>query len=106
VEFDLLPFCAARSMPVMAYSPLGQGGALLSHATLAEVAARHGVSPAQVALAFVLRRPGVLAIPKATDQGHLRENIAARALRLEAADLSALERAFPAPRRKRALAMI
>lgn len=106
VEFDLLPFCAARNMPVMAYSPLGQGGALLRDPALAEVARRHGVTPAQVALAFVLRRPGVLAIPKATDPAHLRENVAARALRLGAEDLATLERAFPAPRRKRALAMI
>ncbi len=106
VEFDLLPFCAARGMPVMAYSPLGQGGALLRHAALAEVAARHGVAPAQVALAFVLRRPGVLAIPKATDAAHLRENVAAQKIKLDADDLMALERAFPAPRRKRALAMI
>jgi len=106
VEFDLLPFCAARNMPVMAYSPLGQGGGMLRDAALAEVAGRHGATPAQVALAFVLRRPGVVAIPKATDPAHLRENIAARTLRLGAEDLATLERAFPAPRRKRALAMI
>ncbi|WP_431282609.1 aldo/keto reductase [Humitalea sp. 24SJ18S-53] len=106
VEFDLLPFCAARNMPVMAYSPLGQGGALLRHAALREVAARIGASTAQVALAFVLRRPGVLAIPKATDPAHLRDNVSARKLRLEPGDLAALEHAFPAPRRKRPLAMI
>lgn len=106
VEYDLLPFCAARGMPVMAYSPIGQGGALLRHRALAAVAARHGATPAQVALAFVLGRPGVIAIPKAADPAHLRQNAAARDLRLEAQDLAALDAAFPPPRRKRPLAMI
>jgi diketogulonate reductase-like aldo/keto reductase len=106
VEFDLLPFCAARAMPVMAYSPVGQGGALLRHATLRAIAARHGATPAQVALAFVLRRPGVIAIPKAADMAHLRANAAARGLRLSAPDLAELDAAFPPPRRKRPLAMI
>lgn len=106
VEYDLLPFCAARGMPVMAYSPIGQGGALLRHRALAAVAARHGATPAQVALAFVLGRPGVIAIPKAADPAHLRQNAAARDLRLAAQDLAALDAAFPPPRRKRPLAMI
>lgn len=106
VEFDLLPFCAGRGMPVMAYSPVGQGGALLQHAVLRAVAARHGVSPAQVALAFVLARPGVIAIPKAADPDHVRQNAAARDLRLAEDDLRELDAAFPPPRRKRALAML
>jgi diketogulonate reductase-like aldo/keto reductase len=106
VEFDLLPFCAGRGMPVMAYSPVGQGGALLRNAALKAIAARHGVTPAQVALAFVLARPGVIAIPKAADPAHVRQNAAARDLRLAAEDLAALDQAFPPPRRKRALAML
>ncbi|MGG5810652.1 aldo/keto reductase [Falsiroseomonas sp. CW058] len=106
VEYDLLPFCAARGMPVMAYSPIGQGGALLRHAALRAVAARHGATPAQAALAFVLARPGVIAIPKASDPAHLRQNAAARDLALDAEDLAALDAAFPPPRRKRPLEMI
>jgi diketogulonate reductase-like aldo/keto reductase len=106
VEFDLLPFCAARAMPVMAYSPLGQGGALLRHPALRAIAARHGVAPAQVALAFVLARPGVIAIPKASDPAHVRQNAAAREMVLSAADVAELDAAFPPPRRKRALAML
>lgn len=90
----------------MAYSPVGQGGALLRDATLKGVAAQHGVSPAQVALAWTLRGPGVISIPKAADAAHLRENAAARDLRLAPEDLAALDAAFPPPKRKRGLAML
>ena len=106
VEFDLLPFCAARGMPVMAYSPIGQGGALLRHRALAAIAARHGATPAQLALAFVLARPGVIAIPKAADSAHVRLNAAARDIVLTPQDLAELDAAFPPPKRKRPLEMI
>ncbi len=106
VEYDLLPFCAGRGMPVMAYSPVGQGGALLRHRTLVAIAARHGASPAAVALAFVLARPGVIAIPKASDAAHLRENAKARELALTPEDMAELDAAFPPPRRKRPLEML
>ncbi len=106
VEYDLLPFCAGRGMPVMAYSPIGQAGALLRHRALAAVAARHGATPAQAALAFVLARPGVIAIPKATDPAHVRENAKAREMRLTPLDMQELDAAFPPPRRKRPLEMI
>jgi diketogulonate reductase-like aldo/keto reductase len=106
VEFDLLPFCARHGMPVMAYSPVGQGGALLSHKAVRAVAARHGATPAQVALAFILRQPGVIAIPKASDPAHVRQNAAAAALRLAPEDVAELDAAFPPPRRKRPLAML
>jgi len=105
-EFDLLPFCRARAMPVMAYSPVGQGGALLRHPALRAVAARHGATPAQVAIAWTLRAPGVVSIPKAADPEHVRQNAAARDLALTAADLAELDAAFPPPRRKRGLAML
>ena len=105
-EFDLLPFCASRNMPVMAYSPVGQGGALLGHPALRAVAARHGATPAAVALAFVLRRPGVIAIPKASDPTHVRDNASAAGITLTAEDFAALEAAFAPPRRKRALEML
>ncbi|MDB5372911.1 MAG: aldo/keto reductase [Belnapia sp.] len=106
VEFDLLPFCAGRSMPVMAYSPVGQGGALLRHPALRAVAARLEATPAQVALAWTLRQPGVISIPKAADAAHVRLNAAAAALVLAPEDLAALDAAFPPPRRKRSLAML
>jgi diketogulonate reductase-like aldo/keto reductase len=106
VEFDLLPFCAQRGMPVMAYSPIGQGGGLLRQQALAAVAARQGVTPAQVALAFVLARPGVIAIPKAADAAHVRLNAAARDIVLTEQDMATLDAAFPPPKRKRPLAMI
>ncbi len=108
IEFDLLPFCRARGMPVMAYTPIDQGGRLLRDRALAAVAARHGATPAQVALAWTLRAPpgGVIAIPKAADPKHVRENAAAAAILLTAEDLAALDAAFPPPRRKRPLAML
>jgi diketogulonate reductase-like aldo/keto reductase len=106
VEFDLLPFCQREMMPVMAYSPLGQAGALLRHPALRRVAARQGRSPAQIALAWTLRNPGVIAIPKASDEAHLRENWEARLIVLTPEDLTELDSAFPPPRRKQALEML
>lgn len=106
IEFDLIPWCESRRVPIMAYSPLGQGGRLLRHKALAEVAARHGATPAQVALAWTLRRPGVIAIPKAAEPAHVRENAAARALRLTEEDHATLDAAFPPPQRKRPLAIL
>ena len=99
IEFDLLPWCRARAMPVMAYSPVGQGGKLLRSPALREVAGRHGATVAQVALAWTIRDPGVVAIPKASDPSHVRENAAALSVRLTAEDLAALDRAHPPPRR-------
>jgi diketogulonate reductase-like aldo/keto reductase len=106
VEFDLLPFCAKHRMPVMAYSPIGQGGKLLRHRALHEVAARHGATPAQVALAWTLRDPNIVSIPKAADPAHVRENAAAREIRLTGEDLATLDAAFAPPKRKRGLAML
>lgn len=106
IEFDLMPWCEQRNVPVMAYSPVGQGGPLLRHTALAEVAARHGATPAQIALAWTLRRPGVIAIPKAADPDHVRQNARAGALRLTEDDHATLDAAFPAPQRKRPLAIL
>ena len=109
IEFDLLPWCRQQGMPVMAYSPLESTGreqaALLGNPGLLAVAEAHGVTPAQVALAWVLHQEGVIAIPKAVDPVHLRANRAAADIRLSAEDLAALDRAFPPPRRRRALDM-
>ena len=108
IEHDLLPFCRGRGIPVMAYSPVGQGGALLRHPALRAVAARHGggATPAQVAIAWTLRGPGVISIPKAASPEHVRLNAAARDLRLTEADLAELDAAFPPPKRKQRLAML
>ncbi|MFI0847935.1 aldo/keto reductase [Mesorhizobium sp. IMUNJ 23232] len=105
IEYDLLPQAAARGLPVMAYSPVGQGD-LTRDARLGQVAARHGVSAAQVALAWTLRHPHIIAIPKATQPKHVRDNRAALDLQLTPADLSDLDAAFPPPRRKQRLEMI
>ncbi|ELP1298214.1 aldo/keto reductase [Pseudomonas aeruginosa] len=105
IEYDLLPWCQERGMPVMAYCPVGQGGRLLRHPALGEIAARHDASSAQVALAWLLEQ-GVIAIPKAVTSAHIRQNAAAAGLELSADDLRALDRAFPPPTRKRNLAIV
>ena len=105
-EFDLLPWCREQQMPVMAYSPVGQGGDLLRHPVIAEIARRRDATPAQVCLAWVLRQPGIIAIPKAGDTAHVRANAAALELRLDAADLHAIDTAFTAPASKRPLALL
>ena len=106
IEFDLIPWCQAYGVPVMAYSPVGQGGRLLRNKALAAVAARHGATPAQVAVAWTLRLPGVVSIPKASDPAHVRQNAAAADIRLTDQDLADLDAAFPPPRRKQALEML
>ncbi len=105
-EMDLLPWCAARGMPAMAYSPVGQGGGLLAHSALRAVAERHEATPAQVAIAWTLLLPHVISIPKASDLAHVRENAAAAALLLTEADRAALDAAFPPPRGKQPLQML
>ncbi len=105
-EFDLLPWCQRRRMPVMAYSPVGQGGGLLRHPVVVEIARRLDATPAQVCLAWVLRQDGVLAIPKASDADHVRANAAALDVRLEPEDLHAIDVAFPPPTRKQSLALL
>ena len=106
IEFDLLPWSRERAMPVMAYSPVGQGGRLLAHPALKQVAGRHGVTAAQIALAWTLRKPGIVTIPKAADPDHVRQNAEAARLTLSPADLAELDTAFPPPKRKRALSML
>ena len=104
-EFDLLPLMGKLSMPCMAYSPVEQGR-LIGHPGLAGVAERHGATAAQVALAWLLRQPDVLAIPKTGTVAHVEENRAAAEIALTDADLADLDRAFPAPTRKVPLEML
>ncbi|MFC8128783.1 aldo/keto reductase [Streptomyces sp. NPDC057302] len=104
-EYDLFPWCRERSVPVMAYSPLEQGR-LLGHQALESVAAAHGSTPLQVALAWVLRHDDVIAIPKASTAAHVEENHAALELSLTDEDLKALDAAFPAPTGKEPLEIL
>lgn len=106
IEYDLLAWSAEHAMPIMAYSPLGNDNRMLRHPELNRIANARGATTAQIALAFVLARPGVIAIPKATGLDHVAENRAAGDLTLTAEEHAALDTAFPPPRRKQALEMI
>jgi diketogulonate reductase-like aldo/keto reductase len=104
-EWELIPWCRERQIAIMAYTPLEQGR-ILGNRTLSEVAARHGASAAQVALAWLLRQDGMIVIPKATQEAHVRDNRGAADLALDANDLAALDRAFPPPKGRSALGML
>jgi diketogulonate reductase-like aldo/keto reductase len=105
IEFDLLPLCRDARIDVMAYSPLDEGP-LAMHPLLASLGRERGASAAQVALAWLLQRPGVCVIPKATREDHVRANAAARDVKLDSEALRAIDAAFPPPQRRRPLEMI
>jgi diketogulonate reductase-like aldo/keto reductase len=105
IEFDLMPWCREHAIPIMAYSPIEQGR-MLSHDALKSVAARHKATPAQIALAWLLRQKDVIVIPKAARQAHIRENRAALDITLANDDLAALDQAFAPPRRKTPLEIL
>jgi diketogulonate reductase-like aldo/keto reductase len=104
-EFELLPWMDAHGVPLMAYSPIEQGR-LAPGGAVDGIAARRGVTRWQVALAWVLRRPGTIAIPKAAAEEHVRQNRAALELRLSEQDLARLDAQFAPPRRRRPLEML
>jgi diketogulonate reductase-like aldo/keto reductase len=107
IEFALLPWCAERAIPVMAYSPLGHNVQRLTRApALKAVANRHGMTSAQVAIAWGLRSGTVISIPKAADVAHVRENAAAADLALTPEDLAEIDAAHPPPGRKQALDLL
>jgi diketogulonate reductase-like aldo/keto reductase len=105
IEFALLPWCQEHRIPVMAYTPL-EPVTRKPDAAIVAAAKRHNVSPASVALAWVLSRPGVCTIPKASSAAHVRENRKALDLTLDQADFNALDQAFKPPRAKRGLEML
>lgn len=110
-EYDLQKRDAHHQVTTMAYCPLGQGGELLTHPALLQLAQHHETSlgpatPAQIALAWVLRSPTVIPIPKAATPHHQKENIAATEIRLSQEELDTLDRAFPPPQSKEPLAVI
>jgi diketogulonate reductase-like aldo/keto reductase len=104
-EWDVVPWCRERNVSIMAYSPIEQGR-MLGEKALAEVAARHGATPAQVALQWLLRQDGMIVIPKASRKEHVRENLGALDLKLTDADLADLDHAFPPPKGRTALGML
>ncbi|NVN35847.1 aldo/keto reductase [Komagataeibacter swingsii] len=111
VEFDLLRRDRDAGVVTMAYSPLGQGGDLLRAPVLERIAQRHATSlgpatPAQIALAWVLRQENVLAIPKAGSPRHQHENLAATQITLTRDDLAQIDEAIAPPCRREPLAMI
>ena len=98
IEFDLLAWCEKHKIPLMAYSPVGHGRGLLDNATLKKIAKHHDVTAAQIALAWVLRQPGLIAIPKASNENHVRDNAPSIEIELTERDLADLDREFPPPR--------
>ena len=122
IEFDLLPFLTSNIksaerrirrgepetsyIPLMAYSPVGHSGKLLRNPTLKRLANDHNATPAQIALAWVLRQPNVIAIPKASMESHVREDAASLGIKLTKEDLADLDREFPPPKSKKSLPML
>lgn len=105
IEFDLLPLMAEQSMPLMAYSPLDEGR-LMRHPGLGRMAGQMGVTPAQLALAFLLARDNVIAIPKSSSPERVAQNRASADIQLSGEHLAELDRLFPPPRSREPLQMI
>jgi diketogulonate reductase-like aldo/keto reductase len=105
VEYELLPWCQERQIPLMAYSPIEQGR-ILHHPELIRIAKAYQATPAQVALAFLLERDGVIVIPKTSSAARAAENRDAVSLDITDEDWAALDAAFPPPARKRPLEML
>lgn len=105
IEFDLLPWCRQRALPIMAYSPLEQGR-LLGHPALLRLAAEHAATPAQIALRWVLRNDATIALPKAGTPDHVGQLRGALDIPLSPQDMAVLDRAFAPPARKVPLEVI
>jgi len=98
-EFDLLPWCNGRNVVFMAYSPLGEGD-LIRNRTLKEIGKRHNATAAQIALAWSVRWPNILSIPKAGSVNHVEENFKSLSIRFTDEDIIAIDKVFPPPTRK------
>ena len=105
IEWDLLPWLRERRVPVMAYSPLEQAR-LFKNTKFAALAKASGITPAQLALAWLLDKDDVIVIPKCSSVVRVEENAAARDIKLTSAQLAELDRIFPPPSRARALEML
>jgi len=106
IESGLLQWSQKNEIPIMAYSPVGHGRGLLESATLKKIAKRYNATTSQIALAWVLRQPRVIAIPKAGKEKHVRENARSIAIELTSEDLAELDREFPPPRSRKRLPML
>jgi diketogulonate reductase-like aldo/keto reductase len=105
IEYDLLPWCRQHGIPIMAYSPIEQGR-LLESSSLRKIAQHHGATPAQVALAWVLRQEKVIAIPRAGTSEHVLQNRGALDVPITRVDLATLDREFPPPSAPQPLEML
>ncbi len=106
IKFDLLPWCQKNRIPIMAYSPVGHGRGLLDNGTLRKIAKHHAATPAQIALAWALRQSGVVAIPKASSETHVRDNARSIDIKLTRKDLAELDRELPPPKSEQPLPML
>lgn len=103
VEYDLIPWSSQKAMPVMAYSPVGEGR-LTKHPVIERISQKHFVTPAQIALAWTIRQPGIISIPKAGKVNHVKDNYGSLSIVLDNDDLQELDNAFPPPTGKIPLA--
>jgi diketogulonate reductase-like aldo/keto reductase len=106
IQSGLLQWSQKNEIPIMAYSPVGHGRGLLETATLNKIAKRHDATTSQIALAWVLRQPRVIAIPKASKEKHVRDNARSIEIKLTKADRADLDREFPPPKSKKTLPML
>lgn len=105
IEWDLLPWCRQHNMPIMAYSPIEQGR-LLQQRALKTIAQQRQVTPAQIAISWLLHQKDVIVIPKASTIAHVEQNCAAAELQLTADELQTLDAAFPPPQKPVSLEML
>ena len=106
IESGLLQWSQQHEIPIMAYSPVDHGRGLLESATLKKIAKRHEATAAQIALAWVLRQPGTMAIPKAGGEQHVCDNARSIEIKLTNEDLTDLDQEFPPPKFKKSLPML
>jgi diketogulonate reductase-like aldo/keto reductase len=106
IESGLLQWNRNNKIPIMAYSPVGHGRGLLENETLKKIAKRHSATTSQIALGWVLRQPGTITIPKASNEKHVRDNAGSIDIKLTKEDLADLDRKFPAPKSKKSLPML
>jgi diketogulonate reductase-like aldo/keto reductase len=106
IESGLLQWSGSNKVPIMAYSPVGHGRGLLENATLKKIAKRHGLTTSQIALAWVLRQLRMIAIPKASNEKHVRDNARSVQVKLTREDFAELDREFPPPKSKKSLPML
>lgn len=104
IEWDLLPWCKQRNLPIMAYSPVEQR-AFVNNARLEDIAVQHNATTTQIALSWLLHQDNIISIPKAVNLDHVKENRSALDIKLTPEDLQQLNRAFQPPNRKMSLAM-